>query len=159
LNSLFGDQYTFKEIPGYVIIRTASEKFDLDIEMDEANKKKLLLRGYVKNLNSGESVPYVSIYERNSLGATLTDKQGYFELKLNQQKNPSFWLTVSKTEYRDTTFVLLPAVEVGLGNDKGRFRYLPDEGTSEALENSFLGRMFISFRQRFQRINLGGFFA
>src|SRR5690606_20448831 len=42
---------------------------------------------------------------------------------------------------------------------QGIFRYFPDEGSAEAVENSFLGRMFIGFRQRFQRINLGGFFA
>src|SRR5690606_15375627 len=158
LDRLFGDQYAFKEIDGYVIIRHASGKFDLDVEMEEGNKR-LLLRGYVKNESSGASVPYASVYEKNSLVASLSDAQGYFELKINSRKASSVWLTLSKAEYRDTTFVLLPAVEVGPKNTMGRFRFLPGEGSSNAVENSFAGRLFIGFKQRFQRLNLGGFFA
>src|SRR5690606_22656627 len=139
-------------------IRFATGKFDLDVEMEDASKI-LLIRGVVRDLESRKTVPYASIYERTSLSSSMSDSQGYFELKLNQEKHPSPWLTISKTEYRDTTFVILPTVDVPLGRGMGRFRFIPGESSSEAVENSFLGRMFIGFRQRFQRLNLGGFFA
>ncbi len=157
LLKVLGEEYEFKEIPGYIIIRFAPGRLDMEAETD-SQINQVNVKGYIKDLITKEGVSFASIYEKNSLTSSLTDEHGYFELKY-RQNNKSVWLTLSKEGFRDTTFLLLPTVDIQAGRDIGRFRYKPDDGSADALEQSFFGRVFIGFRQRIQRINLGGFFA
>ncbi|MFC4872061.1 hypothetical protein [Negadavirga shengliensis] len=157
LAEALGEQYEFREIPGYIIIRYAPGVLDLEAEM-ETGSRQVTVKGHVKDLRTQKNLGYATVYERNTLTSTLTDQNGYFELKL-RQSNPSIWLTLGKENYRDTTFMLLPQVDIQAKRGNGRFRYYPDDGSAEEMEQSFFGRMFIGVRQRFQRLNLGGFFA
>ncbi|MDR7132355.1 hypothetical protein J2X69_004722 [Algoriphagus sp. 4150] len=152
-----GDAYEYKELPGYIIIRYAPEKLDLDAEMD-TRFKTVTVKGYIKNVRTNEGVSQASIYDRNSLASTLTNDKGYFKLKY-KKSDSSIWLTLSKENYRDTTFFLLPTVSIVSEKENRLFRYLPGDSTTRELEDSFLGRMFIGFRQRLQGMNVGSFFA
>ena len=156
LNEL-GDSYEYKELPGYIIIRYAPEKLDLDADM-ETRFRTVTVKGYIKNARTNEVVSRASIYDKNSFASTLTDKNGYFKLKYKKQ-NSSIWLTLSKENYRDTTFLLLPTVSIVADKENNRFRYIPGDSVTVALEESFLGRVFIGFKQRLQGINMGSFFA
>ncbi|MFO7825215.1 MAG: hypothetical protein R6V72_14850 [Cyclobacterium sp.] len=159
LQKVFGDSYEFREYDGYVIIRHAPGKLDAEIEMEQEGKV-LLVKGKVKDLHSGEAISTVSIFEKNGWAFTLSDAQGEFELKLKSTAPSSVWLSLRKEEYRDTSFVLLPPVYVGSSSQEERkFRFFPQNGSAENLEDSFWGGMFIGFRQRMQRLNLAGFFA
>ena len=157
LEAEIGDQYEFKELPGYIIIRYAPEKLDLDAEM-ETRLRRVTIKGYITNIRTQEGVSQASIYDKNSLASTLTDENGYFKLKYKKD-NASIWLTLSKENYRDTTFLLLPTVDIVADQENKRFRYLPGDSTTQSIEESFMGRMFIGFRQRLQGINVGSFFA
>lgn len=152
-----GSEYEYKELPGYIIIRYAPERLDLDAEMD-SRSKTVTVKGYIKNIRTNEGVAQASIYDKNSLASTLTDDKGYFKLKY-KQTDTSIWLTLSKENYRDTTFLLLPTVSVVGEKENRRFRYIPGDSATKTLEESFLGRAFIGFRQRLQGINMGSFFA
>ena len=152
-----GDDYEYKELPGYIIIRFAPEKLDLDAEMD-TRFNTVTVKGYIKNVQTQEVVSQASIYDKNSLASTLTDKNGYFKLKY-KKKDSSIWLTLSKENYRDTTFLLLPTVSIVAEKENRRFRYIPGDSATKALEESFLGKAFIGFKQRLQGINMGNFFA
>ncbi|PZX54020.1 peptidase associated/transthyretin-like domain-containing protein [Algoriphagus chordae] len=152
-----GYEYEYKELPGYIIIRYAPEKLDLDAEMD-TRFNRVTVKGYIKNIRTNEVVSQASIYDKTSLASTLTDENGYFKLKY-KKNNASIWLTLSKENYRDTTFLLMPTVDIVAEKENRRFRYLPGDSTTKALEESFLGRAFIGFKQRFQGINMGSFFA
>ncbi len=152
-----GSEYEYKELPGYIIIRYAPEKLDLDADMD-TRFKTITVKGYIKNVRTNEVVSQASIYDKNSLASTLTDDKGYFKLKY-KKLDSSIWLKLSKENYRDTTFLLLPTVDIVVEKEDRRFRYLPEDSTTRALEDSFLGRAFIGFRQRLQGINVGNFFA
>lgn len=157
LVAALGDQYDYREIPGYIIIRYAPERLDLDAEM-ETKAGKVTVKGYVTNLNTQEAVNNASIFDKNSLTSTLTDDKGYFKIRY-KETGQSIWLTLKKENYRDTTFLLLPTVSIIADKEGRRFRFIPDDGSTDRLEESFVGRMFIGLGQRFQRINLGGFFA
>lgn len=51
-------------------------------------------------------------------------------------------------------------MQVGKGKyGESKFRFLPGNVSEGNLENSFWGGMFIGFRQRMQRLNLGSYFA
>ncbi|WP_192350135.1 hypothetical protein [Algoriphagus sp. Y33] len=152
-----GDVYEFKELPGYIIIRYAPEKLDLDAEMD-TRFKTVTVKGYIKNARTNEGVSQASIYDKNTLASTLTNEKGYFKLKY-KKLDSSIWLTLSKENYRDTTFFLLPTVSIVSEKENRLFRYLPGDSTTRELEDSFLGRTFIGFRQRLQGMNVGSFFA
>ncbi|WP_339900871.1 hypothetical protein [uncultured Cyclobacterium sp.] len=156
LRLLLGEDFEFKEHDKYVIIKYAPGK--LDVDLIEGNKRSML-KGKVRDLHSGEAVPFASVYEKNSMVSSLSDQNGDFELKYKKQPDDLVWLTVSKEEYRDTSFVILPSVDVGLRDKSRKLRFYPEDGAVEAMENSALGRLFIGFRQRVQRLNLGGFFA
>ena len=157
LVKILGTQYEFKEIPGYVIIRYAPGVLEVDVEM-ESGPKQWMINGFIRDSHTGENISYASIYDRNSLASTPTDENGYFELQ-SRQSDPVIWLTISKSSYRDTTFMLLPGVDIRAKKRTSIFRYYQEDGSVDELEQSFFGRMFIGFRQRFQRINLGGFFV
>lgn len=156
LRLLLGEDYEFKEHDKYVIIKYAPGK--LDVDLIEQNKRSIL-KGVVRDLNSGEAVPFASIYEKSTLISALSDKNGGFELKYKKQPDDPVWLVISKEEYRDTSFVILPSVDVALRGKPRKLRFYPEDGAVEAMENSALGRLFIGFRQRVQRLNLAGFFA
>ncbi|MCH7408934.1 carboxypeptidase-like regulatory domain-containing protein [Belliella sp. DSM 111904] len=159
LLAMFGSAYEFKELPGYVIIRYAPGKLDLDAAIN-TGRNHLSIKGKVSDLQTNKGVSFASVYEKNGFVSTLTDHEGNFELKVKQATHPAVWLTLSREDYRDTTFVILPEIEVSLSNNRRMLRFIPeDESAIQALENSYFGRMFISFRQRMQRINLGGVFA
>tara|TARA_R110002072_G_scaffold105301_1_gene230177 strand:- start:144243 stop:145928 length:1686 start_codon:yes stop_codon:yes gene_type:complete len=152
-----GNEYEYKELPGYIIIRYAPEKLDLDAEMD-TRFKTVTVKGHIKNIRTNEGVSQASIYDKNSLASTLTDENGYFQLKY-KKLDSSIWLTLSKENYRDTTFLLMPTVDIVAAKENRSFRYLPGDSTTRELEDSYLGRMFIGFKQRLQGINVGSFFA
>jgi len=156
LETLLGDEYEFKELNNYVIIRYAPGILDLDAQV-EKNSRQLTVKGFVKDRQTGEAIAYASVYDRSYLNSTLTDDKGYFEFRTKSEE--SAWLTLSKDRYRDTTFMILPAVEIEASRKKNLFRYFQEDGSADEVEQSFFGRMFIGFQQRFQRINLGGFFA
>ncbi|WP_225444086.1 carboxypeptidase-like regulatory domain-containing protein [Echinicola arenosa] len=156
LLKLLGSKYEFIETPGYIVIRYAPNKLYLDDSNETELGKNWLITGRVKDLSSDELIAFASVYDQRLLTSAVTDKNGYFELRV---KNPdqSLMLTISKENYRDTTFMLLPTFDLSAKKKKGIFEYY---GTSsENVEETFLGRMFIGFRQRMQGINLGGFFA
>ncbi|WP_114752638.1 peptidase associated/transthyretin-like domain-containing protein [Pleomorphovibrio marinus] len=157
LTLALGTAYEFKEIPGHIIIRYAPKMLDVDAEI-EKTERQTTVKGYIRDHQSQESVAFASIYERSQLVSALSNQEGYFELKLKNSQS-SIWVTLSKENYRDTSFILLPTVDIASRNFKSRLRFSPQSTNAGEVEDSFFGRFFIGFRQRIQRINLEGFFG
>ena len=158
LGRLFGDDYEFKEVPGYVILRHAPNKLILTAELDSTQPGELLVKGHVSDALF-KIVANVSVVEKDLLIAQLTDEQGNFSFKINNP-NISLFLTASKDNYRDTSIHLLQGVSViGIIAKKRRYKYDPDESKKRAkLEHGF-SRFFITSKQKIQDLNLGGLFA
>jgi len=91
LNDLFAGKITYKERGNYIILR----------EQSASDEKTVLLSGYVSNKESGETVPYVTIYDSTSLTSTSSNEYGYYNLTLKNTENPL--IVVRKEGYRDTT--------------------------------------------------------
>ncbi|UCS92376.1 carboxypeptidase-like regulatory domain-containing protein [Echinicola marina] len=153
-----GPKYEFIETPGYIVIRYAPNKLYLDEGIDSQQGNSWLITGQIRDLGSDELIAYASVYERSMLAASMTDKNGYFELKL---KNPdkSVLLTISKEHYRDTTFMLLPPFDIAAKRKNPKYKFYPTAENGERVEETYLGRMFTGFKQRMQGLNIGGFFA
>jgi len=157
LNVLLKDVYEYKEAPGYVILRLAPNRLQLLTDDSPDYGKIQSISGYVVDDQTGEEIPYASVYEKRLLLSALTDERGFFRMKI---KNPvsSISLTVSKEYYRDTTVVLLAPVLVSDNSGGRRFAYRHGEGLFAA-ERTAAGRFLVSSKQKFQSLNLGGFFA
>ncbi|WP_215225764.1 carboxypeptidase-like regulatory domain-containing protein [Echinicola shivajiensis] len=155
---VLGPKYEFIETPGYIVIRYAPNKLYLDEGIDTQQGNSWVITGQIKDLDSDELIAYASVYERSMLASSMTDKNGYFELKL---KNPdkSVLLTISKENYRDTTFMLLPPFDIAAKKKNPKYKFYPDSEEGDGVENTYIGRMFTGFKQRMQGLNIGGFFA
>ncbi|WP_229239641.1 carboxypeptidase-like regulatory domain-containing protein [Echinicola soli] len=158
LYQMLGERYEFIETPGYIVIRYAPNRLYLEEGDDEQVGKSWIVKGRIKDLESDELIAYASVYEQTMLTSSITDKNGYFELKL-KDPNTSVMVTVSKEDYRDTTFMLLPPFDIEATQKKGKFRYYPNGAGDENLQDTFFGRMMIGVRQRMQGLNIGNFFA
>ncbi len=60
-----------------------------------------LISGYVTDGNNGEKIPEVSIYDKDSRSSSITNRYGFYELKVDRKVN-SVQLIVNKHEFKDT---------------------------------------------------------
>lgn len=157
LNTLLGADYEFKEVPGYIVLRHAPGRLSLTAEVEEDQFKQFIIRGYVTDANDHQQMKQVSIYEKNQLISTLTNDQGYFEIKLDSYKG-ALALVASKENYRDTALYVLQNININPTTFKRPYKYYPEDKHPGKMESRF-SRFFISSRQRIQNLNLGGFFA
>ncbi len=153
LDRLLTKRFEYRESPGYVILRPAFSKFEIVPETIRNEKRASLVTGYVRDERTGEAVKDVSIYEPRLLRSTLTGQDGFFTLKL-RGNHPMIIVSASRENYRDTTVVFLSGILVGREGyeDSGGF----GAGASgfQELENSRLGRLLVSSRQKIQSLNL-----
>ncbi|MFA6946370.1 MAG: hypothetical protein WC220_10770, partial [Pedobacter sp.] len=104
---------------------------------------------------TGRKVPDVSVYEKRLLESTLSDKNGYFRMRIRGD-HQSVILTLSKEAYRDTSLMFLSTVTV---KPEG-YTYEDDENMSYAsniVERLGIGRFLVSARQKIQSLNISGF--
>ncbi|MDN5286674.1 MAG: carboxypeptidase-like regulatory protein [Mucilaginibacter sp.] len=160
LDKLLGDTYEFKEVPGYIVLRHAPNRLFITAEVEKDQGKQTLVKGHINNVANQRYVARASVYEKNLLISTLTDDNGYFELKLKNWTG-SILLTVSKENYRDTSLYVLPEVNIdSKHNNNKKYKYYPDEGSgSDGVQHSRFARFFIGSKQLVQGLNLGNFFA
>jgi hypothetical protein len=158
LEKLLGENYEFKEVPGYVVLRYAPRKLFITAEVSKDQGTQTVVKGYVRNVSDQKGIVQASVYEKNLLLSTLTDEHGYFELKLKNYAG-SIMLTASKENYRDTSEYVLPDVVVNEKRPGKNYKYYPDNVPGSDVEHSRFARLFISSKQLLQGLNLGNFFA
>lgn len=153
LDSLFKDDFEYKEASNYIILRPCPNSLTLIPEKSEPFGRKYLVSGYIIDKENGKKIPDASVYDKNLLKSTLTDRDGYFKLKL-KTNNQAVRLTVTKEQYKEITITMLPAVTVGK-NDSTKYSYQPGNGVIA----TYFGKIVVSKKQRKQNDNLGGFFS
>jgi hypothetical protein len=99
LNSLFPGQLEFKEKGNYVIL-TKSQ-----LAKNESKQPPLIITGYVIDSDSGLKIGAVSIYDKRTLSAAITNRYGYFKIEINKPEDFSE-LTISKKGYADKTITV-----------------------------------------------------
>lgn len=87
LYEILGEGYEFKQNGNYLILK-------------KRRKPPEQLSGYVKDPENGKRLANVTVYDRQTLRATTTDSNGYYELKV--KKNTE--IVVALLDYRDTIF-------------------------------------------------------
>lgn len=159
LDKILGEQYEFKEVPGYIVLRYAPHKLFITAEAHKDQGTKTIIKGYVFDATDQKPVIQASVYEKNQLSSTFTDAHGYFQLELKNNTGSSVMLTVSKVDYRDASTYILPDVIVHEKRPAKNYTYYPDNAMGNDVEHNSFARFFISSRQLLQGLNLGNFFA
>lgn len=120
LNQLFGGTIQYKEKGNYIILTrapTPTQKASVE--------KALLISGYVINDATGEKISEVSIYDKKTLSAVVSNEFGYFKLKIdkpseinhisfNRRTFKDTLISVSKKDDQFITVVMRPEVIVTL---------------------------------------------
>ena len=96
LNSLFDGAISFKEKGNHIILIRKEEKK----QVEEASW--FIISGYIKD-NDGSEIPEVSIFDKKSRESTISNKYGFFNLKIDgKQKDKQLILSINKVQYKDT---------------------------------------------------------
>lgn len=159
LERCLGSRYSFKETATHIIItrsdwRMAVEQVDIDIKQHN----KAMISGYVRDLRSNRPLSFASVYDKGTyLNATLTNKDGFFELDVRKPDNKVV-IGLNKENYRDTTLILLLPIDVSKASNAKKVGYYVLVDSNRNVYKTFLGAAFTGTAQRIQSANLGGFF-
>lgn len=150
LDIVFNKRFAYKETKEHVIIQPHNAG------------QYWYVSGYVVDEQTGERVRDVSVFESTQLVASLTNDQGYFKLKL-KDKIPATTINISKSLYNDTLINIMPGVDQEV---KVRIKPRAIEmdpvvvsSNSSFVEGTWLGKIFLSSKQRMQSLNLNKFFV
>lgn len=159
LDKIFLGTVDYRESNKYVILRSTLLHFSIEPEMIKTDSKHYLITGQVVDVYTGKTVPDASVYEKRLLSSTLTNKDGYFRMRIKGDFQ-SVVLTVSKEAYRDTSMMFLSTVTI---KPEG-YTYADDDSlgysyASNLVERLGIGRFMVSARQRIQSLNISGFMA
>lgn len=153
LEKLLGNKYEYKESKGFIIMRYAPLELALVLEKNSVVGEQQVVSGYIMDVQTNKRIENASVYERNALQSTLTDKEGLFDLKLKNIPQ-TIELTVVKENYKAITTIFLSEITIQMGTRKSNEDYV--DGNFSAVERMGIGRFFISQRQKIQSLNLGG---
>ncbi|MCU0449155.1 MAG: hypothetical protein MUC97_04805 [Bernardetiaceae bacterium] len=103
LNALFQGTVEYRARGEYVILTRAPEPTAAQARPPE----DYLVTGYVMDEATGAKLPNVSLYDRASLAATLTDAYGFYRIRLPANRG-AVSLTVIKQGYLAQNFTLQP---------------------------------------------------
>lgn len=184
LDVILDRRYKYSQINNYIILKPSAKV----VQQQTATQEKIYtIEGYVTEALTRERLSNVSILEKNKLITSLTNRDGYFKLKLkgNYKK---LHLLVSRDNYEDTSIIIQPKfnhkldiflVPLVVENDLATITpedYLqPDTITlqtpdtiptyhskSDSPRNvmrTSMGNLLLSTRQKIQSLNLKNFFT
>lgn len=156
LDKLLQQRYEYRQAYDFIIIRYAPLQLALITQESVGDQNLYTIVGKVIDEHSRKPIANASVYEKNLLQSTLTDQDGTFTLKL-RNISQTITLTVSKLNYKDATSFFLPEITVFKNKRKNSNRYIDD--LPSELEQTFLGRLLVTSKQRIQSANTGGFIA
>ncbi len=102
LNNLLGESITAKGKGNYIILTKTATPTKKEIVNNTVS-----ISGYVLDADTGEKIAEVSVYEKKSLTAVITDEFGFFKITLNNP-NEEAVLSFSKRSFIDTLVVISP---------------------------------------------------
>lgn len=156
LDLLLKQRYEYRQAYDFIIIRYAPLQLALIVQESVGDQNHYTITGRVVDEQSRKPITNASVYEKNLLQSTLTDQEGSFTLKL-KNISQTVTITISKLNYKDATSFFLPEITVHKGKKRNSNRYI-DDAPSE-IDQTFLGRLLITSKQKIQSANTGGFIA
>ena len=85
LDLLFPSGFEFRESGQYIIIRRIPLQLSLVIKESATSDNHYWVSGFVRDDQTGELVRDASVYEKDRLVAALTNRQGFFRIRLKSR--------------------------------------------------------------------------
>jgi hypothetical protein len=149
LDMLFANSRQYREVGDHIIIQHVTP--DLS--------RSYTVTGYVKDRGNGSAIVNATVYEKQQFISTLTNDQGFFRLRLRSTDRYITAITVSKDLYRDTTLTVHPGIDQEMAVTIRPAEPVNLAPVDVGVEKTWVGKFFLSSKQRMQSINLKGFFA
>lgn len=154
LDQLFHGNCHYKEIGDQVIIQQGAAP---------VKEHWFVISGRVTDALTGQPVSNASVYEGSQLISTFTNDQGFYRLRIRErEKAVAINVVVSKDLYRDTALVIAGGYDQEID---ARVRpsapiqlSIVDVNQFTRVEQTWMGRLFLSSRQRMQSLNIRDFF-
>lgn len=156
LDRLLKNRFEYLETQNFVILRYAP--FELSLLLGEAfnYSNQFVIRGQIVDKNTLKPIENASIYEKKLLQSAITDRNGFFTLRLkNFSRN--IGITVSKENYKDIYQHFLS--EVIVRPEHGDIGGDYHAGDMSGIERTRFGKLLLTSKQRIQSLNIGGFIA
>lgn len=149
LDILFREKFEYKETPTHVIIQLPS------------SGQAWYISGYITDAITGERVRDVSVFETGQFVTSLSNEAGYFKLKL-KEKTIATALNINKSMYNDTVVRIKPGIdqEIKVALTPKNYQLEPVVvSSSDNVEGTWFGKVFLSSRLKVQSMNLDRFFV
>lgn len=150
LDMIFQGSCQYKEIGNQLILQRAGKE------------KWYSVSGYITDAITGRPVSKATIYERMQLISTMTNEQGFFRIRLRERDQITA-LTVSKDLYKDTAMIIISGhdqeMKASIKPSNPIMLSIVDVSQYSHVEQTLLGRLFLSSRQRVRSLNLSEFFT
>jgi hypothetical protein len=156
LTKLFEGKFEFEVSKRYVILTPFLPRMlleNLDITPDN---KYFSISGVVVSASNGQRLMNASIYNKYQLRSTLSDKDGYFKIKVKPTDSSVINLTVSKVNFKDAELNFLQNVNVSM---RANARFSAKSTGNNGVDTISLSTMLTSARQRIQSMNITDFIA
>jgi hypothetical protein len=157
LKMLFQNKYQYLENKNFLVITPSLRTLQIITKDVTADENTYAISGVIVDEVSGERLMNVSVYEKQSLAATLSDEHGYFKLKIKTGNSKALAITASKIQYKDAVVNFLQTVAVSDRSRKADYQRAAEN--SMGVEKEGLGRFMIGARQKIQSLNIPDFFA
>jgi len=156
MQTLFYDKYQYTETKNFLVITMRPKPLKIVTTDITTDQQSYSISGLVVDEASGERLMNVSVYDKQTLQATLTDVHGYFKLKVRTADSKPLTITASKVTYADATLNFLKALAV---SDKQYDDRNNTVQNNRGIEKDGIGRFMIGARQKIQSLNIQDFFA
>lgn len=153
LTQLLGEHFEFRQAGNFIIIRYAPMVLSMLVLETVGDRDRYTIKGQIIERLTSLPVANASIFEKNLLVSTLSDQQGYFTLELKNSSQP-LTLTVTKDNFKSIEMHFLSEVMITTGNRNSPDRFFG--GDSGIIEETWLGSMLVTTRQKIQSLNIGG---
>lgn len=158
LDLILNQRYEYHQSGNFVIIRYAPNELVLMVKESSGNTESYSITGQIVDKHTGAAIKNASIYEKFLLQSQLSDENGYFSMRLKNITQP-IALTVTKENYKVVTNYFLAEVNISEDADdrtdsKTTERFV--DGDLFDVEQTDLGKAFITTAQRIQSANIGG---
>ncbi len=104
LDQLFGGDITYQQIGNHLVLQKKIQaKQTSKINTDKVQSRyDFIVSGYIRDVESGDGLTEVSVYNKTSLANTLSGDFGYYKINFSS-KTPEVTITIRKEQYRDTS--------------------------------------------------------
>jgi hypothetical protein len=100
LDRMLSQNFAFRLRGNHIVIRTLQEGIITN------GKQEYAITGYVKDNKTGKAIPFASVYDTTTLKSALSDRDGYFELPVNDTQPKTIGILIPNE--KDTYLVVSP---------------------------------------------------